>query len=167
MIITACYHDPCLRNNEDFPMKRSVFSSCSHRVAYILESMVVIVIIKYCIFPHIYAQFCCTLTTFITSRVLSSRGKVSMVNGSWNDIHIRQKEKLVDQCLRFHILLHFRKLAHLLCIFLLDANRNYRDSEKGQMVCLDTLAAFYVQQARKERNKETKKELFTKVNGSI
>lgn len=31
------------------------------------------------------------------------------------------------------------------------------------MVCLDTLAAFYVQQARKERNKETKKELFTKV----
>ncbi|CAH3158758.1 unnamed protein product [Porites lobata] len=42
------------------------------------------------------------------------------------------------------------------------ANRNYRDSEKGQMVCLDTLAAFYVQQARKERNKETKKELFTK-----
>ena len=90
-----------------------------------------------------------------------------MVNGSWNDIDIRQKEKLVDQCLRFHILLHFWKLAHLLCIFLLDANRNYRDSEKGQMVCLDTLAAFYVQQARKERNKETKKELFTKVNGSI
>ena len=45
----------------------------------------------------------------------------------------------------------------------IDANRNYRDSEKGQMVCLDTLAAFYVQQARKERNKETKKELFTKV----
>ena len=45
-----------------------------------------------------------------------------------------------------------------------DANRNYRDSEKGQMVCLDTLAAFYVQQARKERNKETKKELFTKVH---
>nr|XP_058951726.1 RNA polymerase-associated protein CTR9 homolog isoform X1 [Pocillopora verrucosa] len=44
-----------------------------------------------------------------------------------------------------------------------DANRNYRDSEKGQMVCLDTLAAFYVQQARKERNKETKKELFTKA----
>ena len=31
------------------------------------------------------------------------------------------------------------------------------------MVCLDTLAAFYVQQARKERNKESKKELFTKV----
>lgn len=47
--------------------------------------------------------------------------------------------------------------------FSIDANRSYRDSEKGQMVCLDTLAAFYVQQARKERNKETKKELFTKV----
>ncbi|XP_015748748.1 PREDICTED: RNA polymerase-associated protein CTR9 homolog [Acropora digitifera] len=44
-----------------------------------------------------------------------------------------------------------------------DANRSYRDSEKGQMVCLDTLAAFYVQQARKERNKEHKKELFTKA----
>lgn len=44
-----------------------------------------------------------------------------------------------------------------------EANRNYRDNEKGQMVCLDTLAAFYVQQARKERNKESKKELFTKV----
>lgn len=43
------------------------------------------------------------------------------------------------------------------------ANRSYRDSEKGQMVCLDTLAAFYVQQARKERNKESKKELFTKA----
>ena len=48
-------------------------------------------------------------------------------------------------------------------IFNEDANRSYRDSEKGQMVCLDTLAAFYVQQARKERNKEHKKELFTKV----
>lgn len=52
---------------------------------------------------------------------------------------------------------------HMLSLFA-DANRNYRDSEKGQMVCLDTLAAFYVQQARKERNKETKKELFTKVH---
>lgn len=51
----------------------------------------------------------------------------------------------------------------LVFFFTTDANRNYRDSEKGQMVCLDTLAAFYVQQARKERNKETKKELFTKV----
>lgn len=49
------------------------------------------------------------------------------------------------------------------CFSNTDASRNYRDSEKGQMVCLDTLAAFYVQQARKERNKETKKELFTKV----
>lgn len=49
------------------------------------------------------------------------------------------------------------------CFSITDANRNYRDSDKGRMVCLDTLAAFYVQQARKERNKETKKELFTKV----
>ena len=64
---------------------------------------------------------------------------------------------------------YFRKVLQikgfsLFCFFFTtDANRNYRDSEKGQMVCLDTLAAFYVQQARKERNKETKKELFTKV----
>lgn len=58
--------------------------------------------------------------------------------------------------------------AHLAIILsYADANRNYRDSEKGQMVCLDTLAAFYVQQARKERNKETKKELFTKVQETV
>ena len=44
-----------------------------------------------------------------------------------------------------------------------ESNRKYRDSEKDQMACLDTLAAFYVQQARKEKNKETKKELFTQV----
>ncbi|EDO34243.1 predicted protein, partial [Nematostella vectensis] len=44
-----------------------------------------------------------------------------------------------------------------------DANRKYGDSEKDQMVCLDTLAAFYVQQARKEKNKEKKKELFTQA----
>ena len=57
------------------------------------------------------------------------------------------------------------KLSNLNVFYLsTDANRNYRDSEKGQMVCLDTLAAFYVQQARKERNKESKKELFTKVH---
>ena len=35
------------------------------------------------------------------------------------------------------------------------------------MMCLDTLAAFYVQQARKEKNKETKKELFTQVNWNV
>ncbi|KXJ22471.1 RNA polymerase-associated protein CTR9-like [Exaiptasia diaphana] len=44
-----------------------------------------------------------------------------------------------------------------------DANRSYPESEKDQMACLDTLAAFYVQQARKEKNKEIKKELFTQA----
>ncbi|KAK3734151.1 hypothetical protein QZH41_017122 [Actinostola sp. cb2023] len=43
------------------------------------------------------------------------------------------------------------------------ANRSYPDSQKDQMACLDTLAAFYVQQARKEKNKEAKKELFTQA----
>ncbi|CAB3985096.1 RNA polymerase-associated CTR9 homolog [Paramuricea clavata] len=31
------------------------------------------------------------------------------------------------------------------------------------MICLDTLAAYYVQEAKKEKNKETKKEMFTKA----
>lgn len=31
------------------------------------------------------------------------------------------------------------------------------------MICLDTLAAYYVQEAKKEKNKEKKKEMFTKV----
>ena len=30
-------------------------------------------------------------------------------------------------------------------------------------MCLDTLAAYYVQEAKKEKNKEKKKEMFTKV----
>lgn len=31
------------------------------------------------------------------------------------------------------------------------------------MTCLDTLAAYYVQQARKEKNKDAKKELITQA----
>lgn len=41
----------------------------------------------------------------------------------------------------------------------IDGNLDYRDHEKDQMTCLDTLAAYYVQQARKEKNKDTKKDL--------
>ena len=54
-------------------------------------------------------------------------------------------------------------MSNVACTFL-ESNRKYRDSEKDQMACLDTLAAFYVQQARKEKNKETKKELFTQAS---
>ncbi|KAJ7344466.1 hypothetical protein JRQ81_000416 [Phrynocephalus forsythii] len=45
----------------------------------------------------------------------------------------------------------------------IDGNLDYRDHEKDQMTCLDTLAAYYVQQARKEKNKDHKKELITQA----
>ncbi|KAG5264191.1 hypothetical protein AALO_G00273180 [Alosa alosa] len=45
----------------------------------------------------------------------------------------------------------------------IDGNLDYRDHEKDQMTCLDTLAAYYVQQARREKNKDTKKELITQA----
>jgi hypothetical protein len=35
------------------------------------------------------------------------------------------------------------------------------------MTCLDTLAAYYVQEAKKEKNKEKKKEMFTKVEMTL
>ena len=44
-----------------------------------------------------------------------------------------------------------------------EANMNYKDSEKDQMKALDTLAAHYVQQANREKNKDKKRELFTKA----
>jgi len=40
------------------------------------------------------------------------------------------------------------------------ANLEYQDHEKDQMTCLDTLAASYVQQARKEKSKDKRQELF-------
>ncbi|XP_006885655.1 PREDICTED: RNA polymerase-associated protein CTR9 homolog [Elephantulus edwardii] len=42
-------------------------------------------------------------------------------------------------------------------------NLDSRDHEKDQMTCLDTLAAYYVQQARKEKNKDSKKDLITQA----
>uniref|UniRef100_A0A8C5QGL7 RNA polymerase-associated protein CTR9 homolog n=1 Tax=Leptobrachium leishanense TaxID=445787 RepID=A0A8C5QGL7_9ANUR len=45
----------------------------------------------------------------------------------------------------------------------IDGNLDYRDHEKDQMTCLDTLAAYYVQQARREKNKDNKKELITQA----
>ncbi|XP_074121882.1 RNA polymerase-associated protein CTR9 homolog [Sminthopsis crassicaudata] len=45
----------------------------------------------------------------------------------------------------------------------IDGNLNYEDHKKDQMTCLDTLAAYYVQQARKEKNKDNRKELITQA----
>ena len=44
-----------------------------------------------------------------------------------------------------------------------DANREYQDSDKDQMKALDTLAAYYVQKAHAEKNKDRKRELFTRA----
>ncbi|KAK0070685.1 hypothetical protein PV325_000194, partial [Microctonus aethiopoides] len=43
------------------------------------------------------------------------------------------------------------------------ANVNYRDYEKDQMRALDMLAAYYVQEANREKNKDKKRDLFTKA----
>ncbi|XP_036312946.2 RNA polymerase-associated protein CTR9 homolog [Pipistrellus kuhlii] len=45
----------------------------------------------------------------------------------------------------------------------IDGTLDYRDHEKDQMTCLDTLAAYYVQQARKEKNKDNKKDLIAQA----
>lgn len=45
----------------------------------------------------------------------------------------------------------------------LDATIEYRDFERDQMRALDMLAAYYVQEANKEKSKVKKKELFTKA----
>lgn len=44
-----------------------------------------------------------------------------------------------------------------------DANLGYSNFERDQMRALDTLAAYYVQQAHKEKNKDKKRELFTQA----
>lgn len=44
-----------------------------------------------------------------------------------------------------------------------DASLDYLNCERDQMRSLDTLAAFYVQRAHKEKNKDKKRELFTKA----
>ncbi|KAG8230222.1 hypothetical protein J437_LFUL010850 [Ladona fulva] len=44
-----------------------------------------------------------------------------------------------------------------------EADTSYRDSEKDQMRALDALAAYFVQKANKEKNKDRKRELFTKA----
>ena len=44
-----------------------------------------------------------------------------------------------------------------------DADIGYPDHEKDQMAALDTLATYYVQLARKEKNKEHRKDFFAQV----
>lgn len=44
-----------------------------------------------------------------------------------------------------------------------DANLDYESFEKDQMRALDTLAAYYVTQAHREKNKDQKRELFTQA----
>lgn len=44
-----------------------------------------------------------------------------------------------------------------------EANCSYRGQEKDQMKALDTLAAYYVQRAHAEKNKDRKRELFTQA----
>ena len=45
----------------------------------------------------------------------------------------------------------------------LDADVAYDGHEGDQMIALDTLAAYYVQLSRQEKNKEAKKEHLTQV----
>lgn len=44
-----------------------------------------------------------------------------------------------------------------------EANIDYGNMEQDQMAALDTLSAYYVQQANKEKDREKKRELFTKA----
>lgn len=43
------------------------------------------------------------------------------------------------------------------------ASLDYKEHEHDQMRCLDTLAAWYVRQANKARDKDVKTEMFTQV----
>lgn len=45
----------------------------------------------------------------------------------------------------------------------IDSDMSYPDSEKDQMTALDTLAAYHVQQARQEKNREKRKDFFAQV----
>lgn len=44
-----------------------------------------------------------------------------------------------------------------------DASMGYQGFEQDQMAAYDSLAAYYVQQAHREKNKERKRELFTQA----
>jgi RNA polymerase-associated protein CTR9 len=53
--------------------------------------------------------------------------------------------------------------VHILESSRTNANTNYKNHDKDMLKGLDTLAAHYVQQANKEKNKELKKEYCLKV----
>ena len=59
------------------------------------------------------------------------------------------------------------KNIHSIMGFSSEGNINYTNSDRDRMICLDTLAAYYVQEAKKEKNKEKKKEMFTKVQNTL
>lgn len=44
-----------------------------------------------------------------------------------------------------------------------NASLEYKDSDKDQMRALDMLAAYYVQTANREKNKDKRRDLFTKA----
>ena len=62
-----------------------------------------------------------------------------------------------------HPLTIFLILFQLLEVARTEANVNYEKADEDQMKCLDTLAAYYVQEANKEKKSEKKRELFTKA----
>ena len=49
------------------------------------------------------------------------------------------------------------------CLSSTDADVVYTDHDKDQMAALDTLATYYVQLARREKNKEKRKDFFAQV----
>ena len=60
----------------------------------------------------------------------------------------------------FHLRLIYLKTVAFVHV---DADITYTDHEKDQMAALDTLATYYVQLARREKNKERRKDFFAQV----
>lgn len=79
-------------------------------------------------------------------------------------IHHPQKCNIAD-CfqLEYYKQEHVEDFVKILEASRTDANLNYQNFERDQMRALDTLAAYYVQQAHKESNKEKKRDIFTQA----
>jgi len=63
---------------------------------------------------------------------------------------------------------YYKKGNSAALVSLLESSRSnasllYKDSNKDQMTALDMLAAYYVQTANKEKNKDKQRELFNKA----
>ena len=65
------------------------------------------------------------------------------------------------------ILFHSCLLSPFSFSVLSDADISYPGCDRDQMAALDTLAAYYVQQARTEKNKELRKEYFAQVGSTL